>query len=215
MPVGGMNSPGHDGHLMSYSNAGVQDSLRLNTTSAFCSGRSGRFDNVCAEIPQKETESQTATRSTRSDRYKTELCRQFGESGSCRYGDKCQFAHGVAELRVVERHPKYKTNLCRTFHSTGFCPYGARCHFIHGEASAPNLVLNSGLKTVRWSTVKQNSHPLDAVGISPTVYLTVLMGSTSVTPSLSCSDSRTPSPSPALSDVDIWKSLANAIGFGI
>jgi len=65
------------------------------------------------------------------ERYKTELCRTYDENGSCRYGDKCQFAHGAGELRRVARHPKYKTDLCRTFHTTGFCPYGSRCHFIH------------------------------------------------------------------------------------
>uniref|UniRef100_A0A8C0XN15 mRNA decay activator protein ZFP36 n=1 Tax=Castor canadensis TaxID=51338 RepID=A0A8C0XN15_CASCN len=40
----------------------------------------------------------------------------FEESGTCKYGEKCQF---------------YKTELCRTFHTIGFCPYGPRCHFIH------------------------------------------------------------------------------------
>ncbi|XP_028996727.1 mRNA decay activator protein ZFP36L1-like [Betta splendens] len=64
-------------------------------------------------------------------RYKTELCRPFEESGTCKYGDKCQFAHGMHELRSLSRHPKYKTELCRTFHTAGFCPYGPRCHFIH------------------------------------------------------------------------------------
>ena len=68
-----------------------------------------------------------------SSRYKTELCRPFEESGHCKYGDKCQFAHGLAELRTLARHPKYKTELCRTFHTIGFCPYGPRCHFIHNE----------------------------------------------------------------------------------
>ncbi|XP_063354996.1 mRNA decay activator protein ZFP36L1a [Pelmatolapia mariae] len=66
-----------------------------------------------------------------SSRYKTELCRPFEENGSCKYGDKCQFAHGIHELRSLSRHPKYKTELCRTFHTIGFCPYGPRCHFIH------------------------------------------------------------------------------------
>jgi hypothetical protein len=67
-----------------------------------------------------------------STRYKTELCRSYQETGGvCRYGDKCQFAHGVEELRSVDRHPRYKTELCRTFHSRGFCAYGPRCHFIH------------------------------------------------------------------------------------
>lgn len=90
--------------------------------------------------------------------YKTELCRPFEEAGECKYGDKCQFAHGMHELRNLQRHPKYKTELCRTFHSVGFCPYGARwvpfaisfsfvswvnlnvlffrCHFVHSSAEA-------------------------------------------------------------------------------
>ena len=66
-----------------------------------------------------------------STRYKTELCRTYEESGTCKYGSKCQFAHGMHELRNLSRHPKYKTELCRTFHTIGFCPYGPRCHFIH------------------------------------------------------------------------------------
>ncbi|XP_062241221.1 mRNA decay activator protein ZFP36L1-like [Platichthys flesus] len=66
-----------------------------------------------------------------STRYKTELCRTFEESGTCKYGAKCQFAHGMDEMRGLSRHPKYKTEPCRTFHTIGFCPYGARCHFVH------------------------------------------------------------------------------------
>jgi hypothetical protein len=38
--------------------------------------------------------------------YKTELCRSWEEKGTCRYGAKCQFAHGEDELRRVSRHPK-------------------------------------------------------------------------------------------------------------
>ncbi len=45
--------------------------------------------------------------------YKTELCRSWEEKGSCRYGLKCQFAHGEEEIRKVARHPKYKTEICR------------------------------------------------------------------------------------------------------
>lgn len=65
--------------------------------------------------------------------YKTELCRSWEEKGTCRYGAKCQFAHGEDELRNVPRHPKYKTEICRTFWVSGACPYGKRCCFIHTE----------------------------------------------------------------------------------
>ncbi|GFQ73189.1 mRNA decay activator protein ZFP36L1 [Trichonephila clavata] len=78
-----------------------------------------------------------------SSRYKTELCRPFEESGTCKYGDKCQFAHGMGELRTLTRHPKYKTELCRTFHTTGFCPYGPRCHFIHNSEDSKKCLLNT------------------------------------------------------------------------
>ena len=40
--------------------------------------------------------------------YKTELCRSWEEKGSCRYGPKCQFAHGEEEIRRVARHPKVR-----------------------------------------------------------------------------------------------------------
>ncbi|XP_051790207.1 mRNA decay activator protein ZFP36L1-like [Erpetoichthys calabaricus] len=66
-----------------------------------------------------------------SSRYKTELCRTYAECGTCKYGAKCQFAHGYDELRGLARHPKYKTEPCRTFHTIGICPYGTRCHFVH------------------------------------------------------------------------------------
>jgi butyrate response factor 1 len=56
-----------------------------------------------------------------SQRYKTELCRSYHETGLCKYGDKCQFAHGYHEIRSLNRHPKYKTMLCRTYHCTGYC----------------------------------------------------------------------------------------------
>ncbi|XP_056139572.1 mRNA decay activator protein ZFP36-like [Lampris incognitus] len=75
-----------------------------------------------------------------SNRYKTELCRGYQESGSCKYGSKCQFAHGEAELRGLYRHPKYKTEPCRTFYNFGYCPYGTRCHFIHEEKPSGSQV---------------------------------------------------------------------------
>merc|ERR1712240_420800 len=67
-------------------------------------------------------------------RFKTEICRNFKEKGTCLYGDLCQFAHGSHELRPdVVRHSKYKTKLCHKYWIVGYCAYGPRCNFIHQE----------------------------------------------------------------------------------
>lgn len=87
----------------------------------------------------------------RNNLYKTELCKHFMESGFCRYGKKCQFAHGNHEMRGVLRHPKYKTTLCKVFATTGKCPYEHRCRFIHENSrersnqppSSPETILSS------------------------------------------------------------------------
>ncbi|KTW28121.1 hypothetical protein T552_01981 [Pneumocystis carinii B80] len=73
--------------------------------------------------------------SIKTDLYKTELCRNWEENRECRYGLKCQFAHGYSELRNLLRHPKYKTSPCKTFMEIGFCPYGQRCCFSHVKDS--------------------------------------------------------------------------------
>ncbi|XP_055695845.1 protein TIS11 [Lutzomyia longipalpis] len=90
-----------------------------------------------------------------TSRYKTELCRPFEEAGECKYGDKCQFAHGMYELRNLQRHPKYKTELCRTFHSVGYCPYGPRCHFVHNAEEA-----RLGMQNQQNSTQQQQQQRL-------------------------------------------------------
>lgn len=69
-------------------------------------------------------------------RYKTALCANFRKAGVCEYGDRCSFAHGLAELRGPA-HPctvsaKYKTTLCRRFMEEQQCPFGVACSFAHG-----------------------------------------------------------------------------------
>ncbi|XP_037096871.1 mRNA decay activator protein ZFP36L1a [Syngnathus acus] len=98
-----------------------------------------------------------------SSRYKTELCRPFEENGACKYGDKCQFAHGIHELRSLSRHPKYKTELCRTFHTIGFCPYGPRCHFIHNadERRGPPLKSSNGSSPSTCSSSSSSSGEME------------------------------------------------------
>ena len=42
----------------------------------------------------------------KSDMYKTRMCRNYMETGKCKYGKVCQFAHGMKELR------KYSLCVC-------------------------------------------------------------------------------------------------------
>jgi len=103
---------------------------------------------VSAHISSAEMSNETTPLeedTTPQNLYKTEMCRSFEETGSCRYGMKCQFAHSSAEIRYVTRHPKYKTEVCKTFHTIGTCPYGKRCRFIHSEA--PLAPLSASAKT--------------------------------------------------------------------
>ena len=92
-------------------------------------------------------------------KYKTVLCKHFGQNGTCSYGDKCQFAHGFQELKnssnptgipdqgsmmqtsqpslnmtkVTPNPANYKIVKCRTWESTGSCKYGSVCTFAHGD----------------------------------------------------------------------------------
>lgn len=134
-----------------------------------------------------------AATTVNTSRYKTELCRPFEEFGVCKYGDKCQFAHGINELRSLARHPKYKTELCRTYHTVGFCPYGPRCHFVHNQeevaiqkatAAAPPQMGPPSLLTRTTSMVATRPRP---AALSPSLSLD--------SPSPPCSLSQSPTSS--------------------
>merc|ERR1711936_1305241 len=87
-----------------------------------------------ASLQLNSTIASEAPGSSGNPRFKTEICRNFKEKGSCLYGDLCQFAHGKHELRKdVGRHNKYKTKHCQKYWITGYCAYGPRCNFIHQE----------------------------------------------------------------------------------
>jgi len=116
-----------------------------NAWNAYCvlSGSNSLWDSEAEVIPQGPTKPEKVVFSrlkrnvdieqelTKQNLFKTELCQSWRETGSCRYGPKCQFAHGKDELRPVIRHPKYKTEICKTFSTSGQCPYGKRCRFVH------------------------------------------------------------------------------------
>ena len=75
--------------------------------------------------------------SSEENLFKTEICKAWEAGKECTFGNRCQYAHGIEELRGKDRHQKYKTSLCKGYHENGHCPYGSRCSFIHGELFIP------------------------------------------------------------------------------
>ncbi|KAJ0985731.1 hypothetical protein J5N97_004087 [Dioscorea zingiberensis] len=132
--------------------------LKLNPggrgTGPSASGRNGRI-RVSSPIPaasqkmylgpggggqeKKEGRSELEVEVYNQGMFKTELCNKWEEIGECPYGEHCQFAHGIAELRPVIRHPRYKTEVCRMVLSGDTCPYGHRCHFRHALTPSDRL----------------------------------------------------------------------------
>ena len=80
------------------------------------------------------------------------MCKNWIEIGVCRYGNKCQFAHGDQEL-IEKSQPinaKYKSKICTTFQEKLFCPYGKRCLFKHEDRSIEELQTYNKLYTIQF-----------------------------------------------------------------
>lgn len=90
------------------------------------------------------------TMHTNPAKYKTMLCKHFTSQKGCSFGDKCQFAHGLQELRNAggvnpmsqqflkfpqpKRGPNpqnYKIVKCKYYERDGTCRYGTLCSFAH------------------------------------------------------------------------------------
>jgi hypothetical protein len=104
-------------------------------------------------LESRQSSTATLTPATKTELYKTELCRSWSQTNTCPYGTKCQFAHGSDELRPVHRHPKYKTVECNQWVATGKCTFGNRCVFVHADGERQNLQPATGGTTQMRSDV--------------------------------------------------------------
>ena len=94
-------------------------------------------------------------------KYKTELCKYYSINGTCKYGDKCAYAHGVENLRSkVTNTTAYRTKKCTQFFEQGYCPYGNRCQFAHQLKS--NIINNPYDKTMSYSKILDIISKLDS-----------------------------------------------------
>ena len=61
------------------------------------------------------------------DKKKTELCQNWVAGKTCKFAEKCTFAHGEKELaRKTHVKKDYKKVLCEKY-LVGYCKYGQRC----------------------------------------------------------------------------------------
>lgn len=98
-----------------------------------------------------QTNSQDISSEDTKLKYKTELCRNFENNGHCKFGNKCSFAHGKAELlnkRHINLH--YKSKKCNKFFENGFCEYGSRCQYLHKEDSFSHILDSYCEKLLVW-----------------------------------------------------------------
>ena len=81
------------------------------------------------------------------NKYKTQMCTQMMNQGSCPRGANCSYAHSRTEQRIPGPPPqlgmiqkpgqpvKYKTTMCTwLLESNGVCHRGEECHFAHTVA---------------------------------------------------------------------------------
>lgn len=81
--------------------------------------------------PSSLPESAKKTPSEMKTKRKTEICHYWEMNGTCKFGERCAFAHGEKELVSRKMSNNYKTKKCKQFFENGFCPYGIRCQFSH------------------------------------------------------------------------------------
>ncbi|XP_031373908.1 zinc finger CCCH domain-containing protein 39 isoform X2 [Punica granatum] len=80
------------------------DSGRFRETSAICIGTSGtpmghRNGSNQSEVWRAASSSVDPRVNMKPVYWKTKLCTKFEVTGDCPFGDKCHFAHGIAELQ--------------------------------------------------------------------------------------------------------------------
>jgi len=87
-------------------------------------------------------------------KFKTQMCKHYTESGVCPLQHYCQFAHGKEELRdpadplpngvgktiLGAVHSNYKTQPCKNWMKTGECKFGEDCSFFHNESEKRTLL---------------------------------------------------------------------------
>lgn len=144
------------------------------------------------QITSPQMNSNRSIRDTRSTIFKkTEHCIPWVETGKCKFGNTCDFAHGQTDLRGRVYRENYKTVLCSNLQKKGSCRFDSRCKFLHKEIivfcngmilyfSPNNIVrVETEIPTSRLSLMEnvirnqQQRQPIPAMALPPLTPATV------------------------------------------
>lgn len=101
-----------------------------------------RLESIKKDLPRSDPSSQNSTPRTLTPNnpeafFKTRLCNNFTNKGSCGYGDECTFAHGMEDLRSSWEE---RIRVCKMHMRSGKCTYGANCSYLHVETGEGSCV---------------------------------------------------------------------------
>ena len=106
--------------------------------------QSGARKHQAAHHPQHQSEDEA--------KYKTEMCKNLRETGHCKFGSKCKFAHSEDEVRnKTHINLHYRSKKCEQFFEQGYCPYGSRCQYLHTEDSYAEIFNSYCEKLLVWT----------------------------------------------------------------
>ncbi|KAF9323392.1 hypothetical protein BG006_001484, partial [Podila minutissima] len=88
--------------------------------------------------------------------YKTEFCNKFQKSGSCPFGDRCQFVHEFHELQKRGRPLTYKTRVCWSGDNCRYQQNHGRCIYLHGDETANMFDQQRGISYARVQKILMN-----------------------------------------------------------
>eukprot|EP00456_Euglypha_rotunda_P080888 TRINITY_DN7866_c0_g1_i8.p1 TRINITY_DN7866_c0_g1~~TRINITY_DN7866_c0_g1_i8.p1 ORF type:complete len:531 (-),score=14.41 TRINITY_DN7866_c0_g1_i8:139-1731(-) len=104
--------------------------------------------NLELEEESMNPRSWQAKRGLLAELYKTEICLNWLRTRNCSYGNKCHYAHGIADLRARQRIETYKTQPCADPARKGchICMYTTRCNYAHPGEPIRRMGPHSGKK---------------------------------------------------------------------
>ena len=118
-------------------------SMMSDNPKRHCASQSSRQDDevkgfmaavvdMNASLQRAASQITDAARELHTAKSKTESCRNWANTGTCRYGAACRFAHG--DVQSVQSSPVHtapaRKRIC-PYHQNGHCLKGANCNYSH------------------------------------------------------------------------------------